>query len=254
MREISIYHYDTIDSTNSQAFRLAEEGKGEGSVVVADAQTAGKGRRGRTWESPAGENLYVSLLLEPDCPTDKVPMLTLLMALAGIRAIQKLLPGAQGEKMGIKWPNDLVVHGKKVCGILTELQTVHGKSFVVIGVGVNVRKRVFAEDLKEKATDMESECGQIVEPQELLERLLEEFRSLYDTFLRKQNLRFVKRAYNRRLLNRKEEVMVLDPKGEYRGKALGIDKTGQLVVRTADGKKRKVYAGEVSVRGIYGYV
>ena len=299
-----IYFYENTDSTNIRARLLAEgceehggsleaktEGVGglgrtaedvckegkcagapHGTVVVAEAQSAGRGRRGRAWESPAGKNLYFTLILKPDFAPDKAAMLTLVMAMAVKRGLVHTLQakqraGAQGNKesssrgkahgdiFGIKWPNDLVVNGRKICGILTELSVVQGQiAHVLIGVGINVKKQQFAPELADNATDVETECGQAVSRQELLEAVLKAFEEEYKLFLETCDLSRIKERYNACLVNVDREVRVLDPKEEYTGVARGINSAGELLLELPDGRISEVYAGEVSVRGIYGYV
>ena len=246
----SLYYYDAIDSTNLQAKRLAEEGAPDGTVVVADQQSAGRGRRGRTWASPAGANLYFTVLLRPKIAPDKASMLTLVMALAvaeGIRSIA--IPG-------IKWPNDIVIDGRKVCGILTEmgLSVEQGSiDHLVIGVGVNVAKQEFPKELQGYAVALE-EFTCKVNRSELLNAILEQFEGYYEQFCSQADLSSLKNSYDALLVNHGRQVRVLDPKGEYDGIARGIRPTGELIVELPDGETRDVYAGEVSVRGIYGYV
>ena len=246
--------YESIDSTNAEAARLAEKGAVHGTVVTADTQTAGRGRRGRSWESPAGDNLYFSLLLRPDIAADKAPMLTLVMAVATARAIE----GMTEQETGIKWPNDLVMNKKKVCGILTEMRMLQSKiDHVIIGVGINVRDRIFSEELQDKATSLEAECrdhDKNISGELLLAMILEEFESLYEAFVDAGNLTPLLDTYNQMLINKDREVTVLDPQGAYNAVARGITATGELVVELPDGTSREVFAGEVSVRGIYGYV
>ncbi len=246
----SLYYYDAIDSTNLQAKRLAEEGAPNGTVVVADQQSAGRGRRGRTWASPAGANLYFTVLLRPKIAPDKASMLTLVMALAvaeGIRSIA--IPG-------IKWPNDIVIDGRKVCGILTEMSLSAEQGSIdhlVIGVGVNVAKQEFPKELQGYAVALE-EFTCKVNRSELLNAILEQFEGYYEQFCTKADLSSLKNSYDALLVNYGRQVRVLDPKGEYDGIARGIRPTGELIVELPDGETRDVYAGEVSVRGIYGYV
>ena len=246
----SLYYYDAIDSTNLQAKRLAEEGAPNGTVVVADQQSAGRGRRGRTWASPAGANLYFTVLLRPKIAPDKASMLTLVMALAvaeGIRSIA--IPG-------IKWPNDIVIDGRKVCGILTEMSLSAEQGSIdhlVIGVGVNVAKQEFPKELQGYAVALE-EFTCKVNRSELLNAILEQFEGYYEQFCTQADLSSLKNSYDALLVNYGRQVRVLDPKGEYDGVARGIRPTGELIVELPDGETRDVYAGEVSVRGIYGYV
>ena len=254
-----VYYYRSIDSTNLKAGELATRGAAvkdgretpHGSLVLADRQTAGKGRSGRQWDSPAGENLYFTLILYPRFPAGKASMLTLVMALA----VSKALGEATGVNAGIKWPNDIVVDGRKVVGILTQMQAQAGKiAYVIIGVGINVARREFTGELAGKATSLENELGKKVSRETLLAGVLEHFELLYERFCQRTSLRELRPAYESRLVNRGRQVRVLDPAGEFTGTALGINDTGELLVETEDGAVQTVYAGEVSVRGVYGYV
>lgn len=240
----------SIDSTNEEIKRKAAEGAAEGLVIAADMQTAGKGRRGRAWQSPAGKNLYFSILLRPEVKPDKASMVTLLMAVA----VQKAAAAVSSTETLIKWPNDVIMHGKKITGILTEMY-LKGEEidFVVIGTGVNVKAQTFPEELV-NASDIETESGREISRKELLEVIVDEFFVLYEEYVKTGNLRFVKETYEKALVNKDREVLILDPAGEYCAVAEGIDEKGELLVRMADGTVRTVYAGEVSVRGIYGYV
>lgn len=257
----SLYYYDSIDSTNVQAKRLAEEGAPDGSLVVADQQTAGRGRRGRGWISPAGANLYFTLLLRPRIAPDKASMLTLVMAMAVARGIQSRMgdgrsPGGQNASVGIKWPNDIVIMGRKACGILTELSLSVEQGtidYLVIGVGINVKRQTFSEELQGHAIALEEVLDE-VSRSELLNAVLTAFEGYYEEFLATGDLTRLQKDYNELMVNLGQQVRVLDPKGEYEGIARGIRNTGELLVEIQGGETRAVYAGEVSVRGIYGYV
>lgn len=243
--------YDSIGSTNVQAKLLAEEGAPEGTLVLADEQKTGRGRRGRGWQSPPGMNVYFTLVLKPDYAPNDASMVTLVMALAVKEAITEVC----GMKAGIKWPNDIVVNGKKTTGILTEM-SLEGAyiQHVVIGVGINVKKQSFPAELADTATSLEAESGKPVSRALLVQKVMEHFEEDYELFLQKKDLSFLQERYNAYLVNLDREVRVLDPAGEYTGIAKGINKKGELLVQMPDGSINEVYAGEVSVRGIYGYV
>ena len=247
---VNVVHYKEVDSTNAEARRLSVEGAESGLVVTAKKQTAGKGRRGRSWESPADENLYFSILLRPSLEPEKAPMLTLVMAYSVAKSLQK-----EDIQVLIKWPNDLVCSGKKVCGILTEMNLSGAQvEDVIVGVGLNVNTMKFPDELEDKATSLRKETLRELECGELLQLILKEFDKQYQRFLENQNLEFLQEDYNAMLINRGREVMVLEPGKEYLAKALGINKFGELLVQKEDGSTEEVFAGEVSVRGIYGYV
>lgn len=247
----NIVYFEEIDSTNAEAKRMARAGAGHGLVVAAEKQTAGRGRRGRDWESPAGKNLYFSVLLRPEFLPETAPMLTLVMAYSAAKTITR----NEGLAVQIKWPNDLVVSGKKICGILTEMNVAQAAiDYVVIGIGVNVNMTDFPEDLKEKATSLCLEKGKEIEREVLLEEIVQEFMEQYARFEEAEDLAFLQEEYNQMLVNKDREVKVLESDGEYQAHALGINQKGELIVKRDDGRVETVFAGEVSVRGIYGYV
>lgn len=246
-----VHFYEKLGSTNIQAKLDAEAGAEEGLLVVADKQTAGRGRRGRSWNSPSGCNVYFTLLLKPKYQPNLASMVTLVMAMAVADGIRKTCD----VSVGIKWPNDIVIDGKKVCGMLTEMNLerdyIH---YVVLGVGINVAKQEFAPEIKATAVTLEEACGRKIPRATLVANVMQVFETYYAQFCRDLSLAPLLDGYNELLVNRGRQVRVLDPKGEFVGVSQGINTTGELLVETEDGKIIPVYAGEVSVRGIYGYV
>ena len=248
--------FESTGSTNPDAKRFAEEGAPHGTTVVADRQTAGRGRRGRSWESPAGRSIYFTSIVRPAFVPDKASMITLVMALSVAEAIQEVT----GIPTGIKWPNDIVVNGKKVVGILTEMSMtpeMNEIQFLVAGVGVNVNQESleeFPEDLRGTATSLKIESGRQFDRAALLAEILARFEESYETFERTVDLSGLRARYESRLVGRNAVVRVLDPAGEYTGISRGITETGELIVEKESGERTLVYAGEVSVRGLYGYV
>lgn len=251
-----LYYFESTGSTNTDAKRLAEEGEPHGTTIVANMQTAGKGRRGRTWQSPAGANTYFTILLKPDFSPDKASMLTLVMALSVAEAIEEIT----GLKADIKWPNDIVVHKKKVVGMLTEMSTTPEMDeiqYVVIGVGTNVNydsPEDFPEELRPTATSLRMEAGHLINRAALTERMLARFEVNYEKFEETLDLSGLMDSYEKHLINVGAQVRVLDPAGEYTGISRGINAVGELLVEKENGETINVYAGEVSVRGLYGYV
>lgn len=244
-----MHHFAETDSTNIQAKKLVHAP--HGALVVADAQNAGRGRLGRSWQSPAGSNIYMSILLKPDLEPDRAPMLTLVMALSVAEAV-KQLSGLDGK---IKWPNDIVLNKKKICGILTEMDLEAGKiKQVVIGVGVNVNMQEFPEEIAATATSLKVEAGCTFNREALIALIMERFEEHYETFVKKMDLSGLADKYNALLINKNKEVRVLEPGREYSGYALGVDEKGRLLVEKEDGDMERIFAGEVSVRGLYGYV
>lgn len=253
----NIYYYEETDSTNLRIKQLGDEGAEQGTLAVAECQNAGKGRRGRKWESPSGSSIYMSVLLRPKLSPDKASMLTLVMACSVAEGITKCLE-QQGEScpdIQIKWPNDIVLNGKKLVGILTEMSTeIDYINHVTIGVGINVNTDSFPDDIKETATSLKLECGHSVKRAPLIAAIMERLEVNYELFLKTEDLTELMEQYMSLLVNRDRDVLILDPKGNYEAHALGINKTGELIVRKSDGTEVAVYAGEVSVRGVYGYV
>jgi BirA family biotin operon repressor/biotin-[acetyl-CoA-carboxylase] ligase len=242
--------FPTIDSTNKAAKLLAEEGSSGPALVVADEQTAGRGRRGRTWISPPGTGIWMSILLRPDLPAEKSSMITLVSALAVTEGIREVT----GVACGIKWPNDIVADGRKICGILTEMSTdMDGISYIVTGIGINANTEEFPPEIAAVASSLKIETGKTVQRVKIIGAVMRKFAVYYEKFVRDGSFQGLKDLYEEYLVNQGREVAVLDPKGEYRGVAEGISDDGELLVRTEDGSVHTVLSGEVSVRGIYSY-
>ncbi len=260
---------DSVDSTNSEAKRRAEEGAEEGLLVLSEEQTAGRGRRGHTWSSAKGESLSFSLLLRPDILPDRASQLTLIMGLAVRDALEEVC----GLKAQIKWPNDIVCGGKKLCGILTEMSiAAEAVRYIVIGVGINVDTLIFPDELSRIATSVRQQTGGTTDRALLLASCLRVFERDYSMFLVTQDLSRLMDRYNAHLINRGREVRILDDQAESvgyavsaapapsaetaavaTGIALGINSGGALLIQTPEGEL-SVTAGEVSVRGVYGYL
>lgn len=242
---------EETDSTNDWAKREAGKGAPEGAVFLVRNQTKGKGRRGRSWADPKGSGLAMSLLLRPDLPPGSAPMMTVLMGLSAAQAVAQVTE----KEVQIKWPNDLVMSGKKLCGILTEMSMQGSKiAYVVIGIGINLTVEDFPEEIKDKATSLKRECGLAPDTEQMAAAVLERFEENYERFLAAGNLSPFKEEYDRLLANKGREVKVQEKERELAGTCLGIDDAGELLVQTSDGSCETVFAGEVSVRGLYGYV
>lgn len=246
-----VLYFDTIDSTNTKAQELAEKGYQSGTLVVADKQESGKGRRGRSWVSPSGTGIFMTLMIKPDINPNNASMLTLVAALA----VAKAITSVTGEEALIKWPNDIVVNGKKVCGILTEMNAQFDYiNHIVVGIGINVHNEGFPEEISQMASSLMIEAGgKRFHRAQIIAETMSYFEQYYDTFLKTQDLSALVREYDKLLVNRNKSVRVLDPKEPFDGKAMGITPKGELIVDTWESRKL-VSSGEVSVRGIYGYV
>ena len=246
-----VYFYEEIDSTNTQAKRLAEEDAPSGTLVVSDCQVKGKGRRGRVWTSPKGEAIYMTILLRPQIRPDRASMVTLVMGLSVVQSIRNVL----GLETSIKWPNDVVLNRKKLVGILTEMSAqMDYIEYLVIGTGINANMTAFSEELKDKATSLRMEMGRPVNRAALIAESMKCFEKNYEIFEKTQDLSGLMEDYQAVLANLNQPVRVLEPGHEYSGIARGINEKGELLVEREDGTVTAVYSGEVSVRGLYSYV
>ena len=238
-----------IDSTNLWIKRLAKEGASEGTLALAEFQSAGRGRLGRSWEVPEGTSVMMSILLRPKFEPQYAPTLTLVMGMAVAKAVKNL-----GFDVSIKWPNDVVVSHKKICGILTEMGVRDGKiDYAVIGVGINVNIKEFPEEMADKATSLYLESGKEFDRSQIPGLVMEAFEKYYEKFAATCDLSGLKEEYESILANYNQPVRVL-AKEPYEGVARGITDGGELLVEKTDGTIVAVSAGEVSVRGLYSYV
>jgi len=248
----AILYFDTIDSTNTCLKEQALRGAADGTVVIAGHQTAGRGRMTRSFESPEGKGLYLSVLLRPKLPSERLLPLTAMAAVAACDAVERVC----GARPGVKWPNDLVLGGKKLCGILTELVMDGTQPCVVLGVGVNVSQQPadFSPEVADMATSLAVQLGRAVSRAELAAALIEALDRLY-TALKANDLLPWLTAYRRDCVNLGKPVQLIAPDGTREAAtALDVDKAFGLTVQTAEGTGKTVRAGEVSVRGLYGYI
>ena len=239
--ERRVYRYETVGSTNTELMALARQGAAEGTVVLARQQTAGRGRRGRSFQSPAGLGLYGS---------EDAPRIPALAATAVRRAIRR----SCGLSCGIKWPNDLVLSGRKVCGILAEaLPGPEGSLWVIVGIGINVcqRREDFLPELRETAASLSMIAGSEMDRTALETAFLEELEALRRELPQETAER--RQEYSAACLNLGRRVRVLRPGGERAALAVSLTPDYGLAVRYDDGTEEVLRSGEVSVRGLYGY-
>ena len=246
----TVHFAKETDSTKEWCKGLSKEGAEHGTLAVTEFQSAGKGRLGRRWTAPEGSSIMMSVLLRPDFEPQYASMLTLVMGLSVAQAVREL-----DIEVSIKWPNDVVVSRKKICGILTEMGLEKGRiREVVIGDGINVNLEEFPDELKDKATSLYLETGKKYDRNRLISLIMEKFERNYEKFTETCDLSPLIDDYNVMLANRNQPVRILDKINPYEGIAIGIDREGELLVKVADGEIRKVCSGEVSVRGLYSYV
>lgn len=246
-----IYYFDTIDSTNIKAKELAYK-EDEGTLVIAEEQTLGRGRLGRTWISPKKKGIWMSIVLKPSIDPMKVAKITQIGAAAIALALEDL-----GIEAFIKWPNDIVMNGKKVCGILTEMSCeLNMINYVIMGVGINVNldSEDFSGEVSKIGTSLKIQSGKVIDRKKLLGLFLNRFEELYISFVEKDNFSETLKVCREKSILIGKEVRIIKGKDEEKGKVLGINDDGELIIDYENGKIGNVLSGEVSVRGLYGYV
>jgi BirA family biotin operon repressor/biotin-[acetyl-CoA-carboxylase] ligase len=245
-----VIRYDeTVDSTNRVARELARSGAVEGTVVVADGQTAGRGRLGRAWFSPPGLNLYLSVVLRPSVPPARGPQLALVAASAVAATIVEL----SGARPAIKWPNDVLIGGRKVAGILTEMDSEADRvTFVVVGMGINLNmaREALAPELRRTATSLRAEVGREIHRAAFAGRLLAELERRYGRYTA-EGFAVLREEWESYSCLTGREVTVVGGNNRTDGRVLGIDEQGALRLRGADGVVRQILAGDVTLPGAY---
>ncbi len=236
-----IVHFLETDSTNARAKDLAEEGAEEGTLIIAEAQTAGRGRKGRNWFSPAFENLYISLLLKPDISPADAPKMTLLCAVATARTLMDLT----SRNVAIKWPNDIFMNGKKIAGILTELSAEQDRiNYMAVGLGFNVNTKDFPQEIAETATSVFLETGDILPRIGLLCRYLKHV-EFYYALSRSRGFEPVLEEWRALSYLQGRRVRVSFLKDRVEGVVEDIDDNGALIVRDDQGIRKHLFSGDV---------
>jgi BirA family biotin operon repressor/biotin-[acetyl-CoA-carboxylase] ligase len=234
---------DETPSTQDEAHAWVAQGASHGALVVAEAQTAGRGRLGRSWHSPKSKGVWMSLVLKPDIPLPLTPQLTLLAAVALCRTLRRLT----GKEAAIKWPNDILIGDRKVSGILMESSAEDERlNYVVAGVGVsvNLRREDFPPELQTVATSLLLEAGRPIEREELIALFLEQLEELYELY-RREGFSPIRTLWEALSSTLGRTVSIKTPQGVEKGIALRLDETGALVVRREEGGETKVFSGDV---------
>ena len=240
----SLYHFYTVDSTNAFALRLLEHGYkvADGTVIIAESQTAGRGRLGRSWHSERESGLYLSMVLYPKAPPSLAPLLTLATTIAVHNAIER----AAQLDADIKWPNDLLIGGRKICGILAEMQgEVDRIKMMIIGVGVNVNHESFPDDIADRATSLRIASGRAQSRIEILVDFLEEFEALYMTFERDGPRAIIDEWTRLSSFANGRKIEIDDGVRRIAGITRGLNPLGALRVEQSDGRTEEVYSGDV---------
>ncbi len=245
-----VVYLETVDSTNNKAKALGEEGALDGTLIVSEFQQSGKGRRGKGFQSPKGDGIYMTLLLRPEVIPAKASMITIVAAMA----VREGLFNACNIEGKIKWPNDIVVEGKKICGILTEMSSeLDYVNHVVVGMGINVNNNNMPDYIKDVAISVKMITGKEYKRSIIIAEVIRAFEKYYKLFLKSGDLKNIKGEYNENLIHFNQEVVIIKGNEKYTAKSLGIDNDGELLIKR-EGVEEKVISGEVSVRGVYGYV
>jgi BirA family transcriptional regulator, biotin operon repressor / biotin---[acetyl-CoA-carboxylase] ligase len=240
-----LYFFSKTESTNSLIFKLAEQGASEGTSVFADCQTKGKGRMKRQWQSPPGVNLYASVILKPEIDPALSPAITLM---AGV-AVAELLSSYCPATVNLKWPNDILVNNKKICGILSEIKTVGKKiQFIIVGIGlnVNIKRTDFPYPLNEIATSLREEKGTDLSRIEIAVKLFDNLSKYYNIFLT-EGFGSIRERWIHYSMMTGKYCEVECGRDVCRGVVSGIDDDGALVIDTEDGAVRRIIAGDASI-------
>ncbi|OPJ54827.1 biotin--[acetyl-CoA-carboxylase] ligase [Alkalithermobacter paradoxus] len=240
--------FETIGSTNDHAKKIAKESE-EGTIILSEEQTKGRGRMGKVWHSIKGDGIWLSIILKPDIPPYHAPIITQIAGLSVVIALNEL-----GVKSSIKWPNDILINNKKICGILTEMSIeIDRIDHIVVGIGMNVKTLDFPNDIENMATSILKE-GYSLNRLDILSRILEKFEEFYTDYVSNNDIEKIANMCKTYSAIIGKDIYVI--KGDKRRKARGIDinKNGNLIVEYEDGSSEELVSGEVSIRGENGYV
>ena len=247
-----IIFLESVDSTNSYAKKMGEEEFQEGTLVIAEEQTAGRGRLGREWISPKGKGIWMTIMLKPDIKPEQAAQITLIAAFAVVLGIKNI---CNIDAM-IKWPNDVVVSGKKLCGILTEMGAeIDRINYLIVGIGINanIDEMDFANSGLDIATSLKIQKDEDIDRKILISDIIKNFEKLYIDFIERGSIEYIIKDYKKVSATLGKEIRILAKGEEWNGIALDINSHGHLMVKMDDGKIKEISSGEVSVRGIYEY-
>lgn len=247
-----IKYFASLDSTNIKAKDLAADGEADGAIVISEEQTMGKGRLGRSFISPKGKGIWMSIILRPDIEPLSASIITQIAA-----AALNLAAAEMEIQTYIKWPNDIILNNKKVCGILTEMSAeLTNINYVILGIGINANldKNDFTEEVTKKATSFKEEAGKKISRQELLAKVLNHFEVLYEDFIINDNIENTIKVCRENSILIGREINVIKRGTAIKAKAIDINDNGLLVVEYENGKTEELISGEVSIRGLENYV
>ena len=240
-----LYYYEEIGSTNDEAFRLGSAGAPEGTVLIADRQTAGRGRMQRSWHSPEGTNIYTSIILRPEIELAKAPQISILAGVVVAEVLNDYCP----DKVKLKWPNDVLIDRKKVCGILPQIKTsANAVNFIVLGIGINVNinNDQFPDEIRDLATSLVIETGNKISRLELIISLYENLTKWYKQFLKK-GFSSIREKWLSLTPMIGQTVQVMFHEETVSGEAIGLDEDGSLILLTDKNETIRISAGDATI-------
>ncbi|MCT4604587.1 MAG: biotin--[acetyl-CoA-carboxylase] ligase [Marinisporobacter sp.] len=249
----NIHHFESIDSTNTMAKKMASKGAKEGTVIIAEEQTGGRGRLGRSWVSPKGTGIWMSIILRPSIDPTEAAKITQITAAAVATGLRNII----GEDVGIKWPNDIIIHKKKTCGILTEMSAeLNSVNYIIVGIGINVNVDIdeFPQDVRSVATSIKAYMGENVSRREIVKDILFAFEELYLDFIDNRNIEKSIDICKKYSVTLGKQVKIRTKGREIIAEAIDLTEDGQLLIKNELGEVETVLSGEVSVRGLTDYV
>lgn len=247
-----IVYLESVDSTNNKAKELASKGENHGTLVIAEEQLGGRGRLGRAWCSPKYKGIWLSIILRPDINPMQIPKLTQIAAASVIESLKDFKIEAT-----IKWPNDIILNGKKICGILTEMNAEMNKvHYVVLGIGINANlgEEDFQKDILSKATSIKIETGLTLDRKSFVGNLVNKFEYLYEEFEKTQNIESSIKICRTNSAVIGKIIRIIRGENETFAKALDLDENGGLIVQYENGTRENLISGEISIRGLNGYI
>ena len=246
-----IHFFDTIESTNTYAKQIALDGCEEGTLVLTDEQTMGRGRLGRTWISKPKTAVLMSMVLRPSVHPTEASKITQIAAAAIANALDKLID----MDVKIKWPNDVIINKRKISGILTEMSSeLDNINYVIVGIGINVNDEEFSEEIKDIASSIKKETGEEISRSNLIINIVKEFEELYNDFVDTGSLQKTINTCRQKSITLNKRVKLVNRKETYEAQAIDLNEDGELIIKKDNGDIIKIVSGEVSVRGLYGYV
>ncbi|BEP30171.1 biotin--[acetyl-CoA-carboxylase] ligase [Helicovermis profundi] len=246
-----VFYFDSINSTNEYAKEIGRNSNMENVLVISDIQTDGKGRLGRKWLSSESSGVWMSLLLKPNLNPTDASKITQIASAAIVTAIEEFY----NLNVGIKWPNDIIINGKKIAGVLTEMNSELGEiNFIVVGIGINVNTKSFPEEISDIASSLFLESGLEIDRKKIIEKVIYYFYKFYNEYIKNKEFNEVLDINKKKSVTLNRDVFIIRRNETFEAYAYDLNRDGELMVRDKDGKESVVFYGEVSIRGVAGYL